>query len=59
MDDGKSYTVSHPDFGFVADGAIIISNGPGHEIDGAGFVICLFDHITRVEQMKSNKSKVA
>jgi hypothetical protein len=59
MDDGKKYTISHPDFGFVADGAVIISNGPGHEIDGAGFVICYFEHISRVEQLKAHKSKAA
>jgi len=57
MDDGKTYVISHPDFGFVAEGAIIISNGPGHDLGGAGFVICYFEHITRVERLKGNKSK--
>ncbi len=59
MDDGKTYTISHPDFGFVAEGAIIISNGPGHDLGGASFVICYFEHITRVETLTRRKSKAA
>ncbi|MGA2030329.1 MAG: hypothetical protein ABSG87_09690 [Verrucomicrobiota bacterium] len=58
MDDGKAYTISHPDFGMVADGALIIGSGPGHELNGASFVICYFEHIARVEQLKG-KSKAA
>jgi hypothetical protein len=56
MDDGKSYVVSHPDFALVAQEAIVLSSGPGHEF-GAGFVICWFDHISRVEIKDKPKSK--
>lgn len=52
VDDGKTYVVSHPDYAFVADGALILANSPGHDLGGAGFVICYFEHIARVEQMK-------
>jgi hypothetical protein len=30
MDDGRAYTVNHPDFAMVADGAVILGSGPGH-----------------------------
>lgn len=53
MTDGKTYVVSHPDFGAVAENALIILNGPGHELGNANFVICSFEQIARVEQLKS------
>ena len=53
MSDGKNYTISHPDFGAVAENALIVLSGPGHEIGNANFVICYFDQIARVEQLKS------
>ena len=52
MDDGKSYKISHPDFGMVADGALILGSGPGHDLGGASFVVCYFEHISRIEQLK-------
>jgi hypothetical protein len=52
MDDGNAYTITHPDFGMVADDALIIGNGPGHELGGASFVVCYFDHISRIELLK-------
>jgi len=56
VDDGKTYVISHPDFAFVADGALILANGPGHDLGGSGFVICYFEHISRVEQVKKAKA---
>jgi len=53
MSDGKSYTISHPDFGAVAENAFIVLSGPGHELGNANFVICYFDQVARVEQLKS------
>jgi hypothetical protein len=50
MDDGRNYTISHPDFGMVAEGALIIGSGPGHDLHGANFVVCYFEHISRIER---------
>lgn len=58
MNDGKAYTVSHPDFALVADDALILANGPGHELGNVSFVICYFDQITRIERLKG-KQKAA
>jgi hypothetical protein len=58
LDDGKSYTVSHPDFALVAEGALILAAGPGIDLGDARFTICYFDHITRVE-IKQKKSRAA
>jgi hypothetical protein len=52
MDDGRQFTISHPDFGMVADGALIVGSGPGHELGETSFAVCWFDHITRVEVLK-------
>ena len=57
LDDGKSYTISHPDFALVADVALVLARGPGQELE-ASLVICYFDHITRVEVLEK-KSKAA
>jgi hypothetical protein len=59
MDDGRHYTVSHPDFAMVADGALLLASGPGHELTGASFVICYFDHVSRVEMLKPRTKKAA
>jgi hypothetical protein len=56
MDDGKTYIVSHPDFALAAPNAILLVSGPGHSF-GASFVICDFDHISRVEVSDKPKSK--
>jgi hypothetical protein len=58
MDDGKTYTISHPDFAMVADTAVIIANGPGQNLGDMDFVVCYFDHLSRVEHLKG-KSKAA
>jgi hypothetical protein len=58
MDDGKSYTVKHPDFAIVSDVALLLVSGPGIDLDDAHFAICYFDHITRLETPKK-KSKIA
>ena len=58
VDDGRTYVVSHPDFAFVTEGALILANGPGHDLGGPGFIICYFEHISRVEQLK-RKAKAA
>ena len=55
MNDGKTYTVSHPDFALAADDALIIANGPGHELGNVSFVICYFDQITRIERLKGKR----
>jgi hypothetical protein len=51
MDDGKIFTISHPDYGMVADGALLLGAGPGHNLGGASFVVCYFEHISRLEQL--------
>jgi len=56
MDDGKGYTVSHPDFALAAPNAVLLVSGPGHPF-GASFVICGFEHISRVEVLNKPKSK--
>ena len=53
MDDGQSFVVSHPDFAIVADGAIILVSVPGHDLGNVSYRACYFEHITRVEELKS------
>lgn len=57
MDDGRSYTVAHPEFGMVANQAVVLGSGPGHDLGGPGFVICYFDHVTRVEVLDAKTRK--
>lgn len=59
MDDGRSYTVSHPDFAMVGADALMLASGPGHELGGLGWVICYFDHVSRVELLKPRTKKAA
>lgn len=54
LDDGRSFTVSHPDFGMVGNQAVVLGSGPGHDLGGPSFVICYFDHISRVKVMDGN-----
>ena len=49
LDDGRSYTITHPDFGMVANKAVVLGSGSGHDLGGPNFVVCYFDHVTRVE----------
>ena len=58
MDDGKSYTITHPDFALAAPDAVVLVSGPGHAF-GASFVICGFEHISRVEVLDKSKAKQA
>jgi hypothetical protein len=58
LDDGKSYTISHPDFALVADVALVLARGPGQELE-ASLVICYFDHITRVEAPEKQSKAAA
>ncbi len=58
MDDGKSYTVTHPDFALAAPDALLLVSGPGHSFN-ASFVICGFEHISRVEVLDKAKAKQA
>jgi len=43
----------------VAEGTVIIGSGPGHELGGAAFVICYFEHVSRVELLKPRGKKAA
>ena len=52
LDDGKNYTVTHPDFALVADGALLLVAGPGIDLGDARFTVCYFEHIVRVEALK-------
>jgi len=56
MDNGKKYVVSNPDFAIAARNAVILASGPGHDF-GPSFVICDFDHISRLELPAKPKSK--
>lgn len=58
LDDGKIYTIAHPDFALVAEGALVLAHGPGLDLEGARLVICYFEHITRVEVLR-RKTKAA
>lgn len=60
MDDGKVYTISHPDFAIVAADvdALVLVSGPGIDLGDAGLAVCYFEHISRVELPKK-KSKAA
>jgi len=58
LDNGRAYTISHPDFALVADGALVLASGPGHELGDARLVICYFEHIMLVQILKK-RSKAA
>lgn len=58
MDDGRQYVLSHPDFGFVANGTLVLAQGPKHDLGGPAFVLLPLNHIARVEISKK-KSKAA
>ncbi len=58
LDDGNSYTISHPDFALVADVALVLARGPGHELE-TSLVICYFDHIAQVEVLEKKSKKAA
>ena len=56
MDDGKTHTVDHPDFAFAAPDALVLVSGPDHDF-GASFVICGFEHISRVEVLPRSNTE--
>ena len=56
LDDGKTYVVSHPDFALAAPDAVLLVSGPGHEF-GASYVICGFEHISRIEVLGETKAQ--
>ena len=56
LDDGKSYTIVHPDFAMVTDNALLLANGPGRELGDVSFVICYFAHIVRIERLREKSS---
>jgi hypothetical protein len=60
MDDGKVYTITHPDYALLAGDvdALVLVSGPGVDLGDTGLAICYFDHISRVEVPKK-KSKAA
>jgi len=55
-DDGRTYTITHPDFALVSESALLLVSGPGHDLGDADFVICYFDHLARVEHVKTKKA---
>jgi hypothetical protein len=61
MDDGKVYTIKHPDFALVAGDvdALVLVSGPGADLDDAGVAICYYDQITRIELPKKKNKVVA
>jgi hypothetical protein len=58
VDDGREYALSHPDFGFVANGTFILAHGPRHDLGGPGFVLLPLNHVSRVE-LSRKKSRTA
>jgi hypothetical protein len=58
MDDGRAFTIHHPDFAFVANETLVLASGPGHDLGGLSFVLLYFEHISRVEMLKK-KTKAA
>jgi len=56
MDDGRTHTISHPDYALVAESALLLVSGPGHQLADADFVVCYFDHLARVEHLKTKKA---
>ncbi len=59
MDDGRAYTVTHPDFALVGNDGLVLASGPGHELGGPSFVVCYFEHVSRVEMFKPRMKKAA
>ena len=53
MDDGKTFTIAHPDFALAALDAIVLASGPGHDY-GAPWVICGLEHISRIEVLSDS-----
>jgi hypothetical protein len=60
VDDGRVFTVSHPDFAFVGGGAemLILAEGEGHALGGARMVLLPFSHISGIDLL-GKKSQAA
>ncbi|MCX8090282.1 MAG: hypothetical protein N3I86_05010 [Verrucomicrobiae bacterium] len=58
LSDGRSFTITHPDFAAVGEDAVVLLRGPGIDLGDAHFAICDFEHIVRIEG-PSKKSKAA
>ena len=58
MDDGRSFTISHPDFAFVANDWLILASGPKQHLGSDGLALLPFSHISGVHIAKK-KSKAA
>jgi hypothetical protein len=58
MDDGRAFTISHPDFAFVANEWLILAGGPKQNLGEDGLALLPFSHISRVHIAKK-KSKAA
>ncbi len=56
MDDGRTFKITHPDFALATPDAVGLSSAPGHEF-GTSFVICWFEHVSRVEVQERTRSK--
>ena len=52
MDDGATYKVTHPDFALLAGDTLVIAASPHDDLGGKGFVLCLLEHISRLEMLK-------
>jgi hypothetical protein len=58
MDDGRSFTISHPDFAFVANDWLILASGTKQHLGNDGLALLPFGHISGVHIAKK-KSKAA
>lgn len=57
LDDGRCFTISHPDFAIVGEDAVVLVRGPGIDLGDAHFAICYFEHIVRIEgPLKKSKT---
>jgi hypothetical protein len=55
MSDGRTFTVSHPDFALVTNAGIILASGPGHDLGNMNYIVLYFEHITRSEELKPKR----
>ena len=52
MNDGRSFTISHPDFAFVANDWLILASGPKQNLGNDGLALLPFSHISGVNIAK-------
>jgi hypothetical protein len=58
MDDGRTFTISHPDFAFVANEWLILAGGSKQNLGEDGLALLPFSHISGVHIAK-RKTKAA